>query len=93
MSLEIPDNSGMTFSVPVTALSGDTSMAARPTPAAKALVWNAAVDFNQKFNATMVVRVIANDGDPPDTDSDGSIDAAEIGNMTNLNNAGDSFRL
>jgi len=28
-------------------------------------VWDAAVDFNQQFKSTMVVRVIANDGTPP----------------------------
>lgn len=65
MSLEISDNSGTTFTVPVTALSGDINVAATPTPAAKALMWNAAVDFNQQFKSTMVVRVIANDGTLP----------------------------
>jgi formylglycine-generating enzyme required for sulfatase activity len=65
MSVEISDDSGTTFSVPVTALSGDISVAATPTPAAKALVWDASVDFNQQFNSSMVVRVIANDGSAP----------------------------
>lgn len=65
MSVEISDDSGTTFLVRVTALSGDTSVAATPIPAAKALVWDAAVDFNQQFNASMVVRVIANDGSAP----------------------------
>ncbi|MEN8740351.1 MAG: SUMF1/EgtB/PvdO family nonheme iron enzyme [Phaeobacter gallaeciensis] len=65
MSVQISDDSGTTFVVPVTALSGDTSVTSTPTPAAKALVWDASVDFNQQFNATMVVRVIANDGPAP----------------------------
>ncbi len=65
MSVEISDDSGTSFTVPVTALSGDTSVNATPTPAAKELVWDASVDFNQQFNATMVVRVIANDGSAP----------------------------
>jgi formylglycine-generating enzyme required for sulfatase activity len=65
ISVEISDDSGTTFAVPVTALSGDTSVTATPTPAAKALVWDASVDFNQQFNATMVVRVIADDGSAP----------------------------
>jgi len=65
MSVEVSDNSGTTFAIPVTALSGDLNVAATPTPAAKALVWDAAVDFNQQFKSTMVVRVIANDGTPP----------------------------
>jgi len=60
--VEISDDSGTTFTVPATAISGDTSVNATPTPAAKALVWDAALDFNQQFNSTMVVRVIADDG-------------------------------
>ena len=65
MSVEISDDSGTSFLVPVTALSGDTSVSATPTPTSKALVWDASVDFNQQFNSTMVVRVIADDGSSP----------------------------
>ena len=65
MSVEISDDSGTSFLVPVTALSGDTSISATPTPTSKALVWDASVDFNQQFNATMVVRVIASDTPVP----------------------------
>ena len=65
MSVEISDDSGTSFLVPVTALSGDTSVSATPTPTSKALVWDASVDFNQQFNSTMVVRVIAADGASP----------------------------
>ena len=65
MSVEISDDSGTSFLVPVTALSGDTSVSATPTPTSKALVWEASVDFNQQFNSTMVVRVIADDGSSP----------------------------
>jgi formylglycine-generating enzyme required for sulfatase activity len=65
MSVEISDDSGTTFLVPVTGLSGDTSVAATPTLASKALVWDAGVDFNQQFNSSMVVRVIADDGSAP----------------------------
>ena len=65
ISVEISDDSGASFVVPVTALSGHTSVSATPTPASKTLVWDASVDFNQQFNATMVVRVIADDGSAP----------------------------
>ena len=65
ISVEISDDSGTTFLVPVTGLSGDTSVAATPTLASKALVWDAGVDFNQQFNSSMVVRVIADDGSAP----------------------------
>ncbi|MBK8039656.1 MAG: SUMF1/EgtB/PvdO family nonheme iron enzyme [Verrucomicrobiaceae bacterium] len=65
MSVEVSDNNGTTFAIPVTALSGDLNVAATPTPAAKALVWDAAVNFNHQFKSTMVVRVIANDGAQP----------------------------
>ena len=65
ISVEISDDSGTTFLVPVTGLSGDTSVAATPTLASKALVWDAGVDFNQQFNSSMVVRVIADDGPAP----------------------------
>ncbi len=49
----------------MTALSGETSVNATPTPANHTLVWNAGVDFNQQFNSNMVVRVIADDGSAP----------------------------
>jgi formylglycine-generating enzyme required for sulfatase activity len=65
ISVEISDDSGTTFLVPVTGLSGDISVAATPTLASKALVWDAGVDFNQQFNSSMVVRVIADDGSAP----------------------------
>jgi len=64
-SVEISDDSGATFPVPATALTGDTSVNATPTPAAKALVWDAAVDFNQQITSSIVVRVIADDDTRP----------------------------
>jgi len=65
MSVEISDDSGTSFIVPVTAVSGDTRISATPTPTSKALVWDASVDFNQQSNDTMMVRVIASDTSVP----------------------------
>ena len=65
ISVQVSDDSGTTFAVPVTALTGDTSVAATPAVSSHTLVWDASVDFNQQFNATMIVRVIADDGSAP----------------------------
>ena len=59
------DDAGLTFNVPGSALSGDVSVNATPTPTSKALVWDAGVDFSQQFSSNMVVRVIADDGTAP----------------------------
>jgi formylglycine-generating enzyme required for sulfatase activity len=65
MSVEVSDDAGTTFLVPVSALSGVTRVNATPTPTGYALAWDAGLDFNQQFNSNMVVRVIADDGSPP----------------------------
>ena len=65
ISVEISHHGGTTFFVPATALSGDTRVNATPTNSNHALVWDAGLDFNQKFTPSMVVRVIANDGSAP----------------------------
>ena len=62
MSVNVSDDSGLTFNVPSTALSGDISINAAPVATSHALVWDAGIDFNQQFNSSMVVRVIADDG-------------------------------
>jgi len=61
ISVEISDDGGATFVVPVSALSGDVIVSATPDATGHVLVWNAAIDFNQQFNDTMVVRVVAHD--------------------------------
>jgi len=62
ISVNVSDDAGLTFNVPSTALSGDTSVNASATPTSHALVWDAGIDFNQQFSTDMVVRVIADDG-------------------------------
>lgn len=65
ISVNVSDDAGATFDVPSSALSGDTSINATPAATSRALVWDAGVDFNQQFNSSMVVRVIADDGSAP----------------------------
>ena len=62
LSVNVSDDAGLTFNVPSSALTGDTSIAATATPTPHALVWDAGMDFNQQFSTEMVVRVIADDG-------------------------------
>jgi formylglycine-generating enzyme required for sulfatase activity len=66
MSVEISDDSGTSFVVPGTSLSGDLSVSGTPAVANYTLVWDAGADFNQQYKMnTMVVRVIADDGAAP----------------------------